>query len=68
MRDINNTAGSIEELVPQLTQLVALCRQRPGEISPELASISTLLAGVNKCIALKQPVRAALYIFQDTHQ
>eukprot|EP00904_Undaria_pinnatifida_P010801 jgi/Undpi1/6851/HiC_scaffold_21.g09327.m1 len=68
MRDINSIASSIEELVPMLTQLIELCRQHPAKLKRELTTVSTLLAGVNKCIALKQPVRAALFIYQETHQ
>lgn len=68
MRDLARTATSIEELVVMLTQLIELCRQHPVELRRELSSVSTLLAGVNKCIALRQPVRAALFVFEETHQ
>ena len=65
MSDMNSIAASIEELVPMLTQIIELCRQDPVEFKRELGFVSTLLAGVNKCVALKQPVRAALFMFQD---
>lgn len=52
VRDMQQTAASIEELVPMLTKFIELCRHRPGELSRELASVSTLHAGVIKGVAL----------------